>query len=242
MAFLGLGIVQAQDTEEQPKPKKKNWSTVNVGERANDHFMFQFGYDGWVSRPDSIRTTGIGRHLNIYLMLDKPFKTDPRFSVGLGVGIGSSNIFFDKTYVDLKGSINPGQVTFRDVRDADHFDKYKLTTVWAEAPIELRYISNPLRSDRSWKVAIGVKVGTMISAHTKGKDLQNKDGQTLHGPKYIMKEKDRKHMSNLRLAPTIRMGYGNFTIYSAYQISALFRDAQGPNVRPFSVGMTISGL
>lgn len=241
ISFLTFGAAKAQDTL-AVKPKKTDWSKVNVGDRANDHFMFQVGYDGWASAPDSIRTTGIGRHLNIYFMLDKPFKTDPRFSVGLGVGVGSSNIFFDKTYVDLKGGFNQSQATFRDVSETDHFKKYKLTTVWAEAPIELRWISNPLRSDRSWKVAIGAKIGTMFSGYTKGKDLQNKDGQSLFGNKYIQKEKDRKYLNNIRLAPTMRIGYGNFTVYGAYQLTSLFREGQGPAVRPFSIGLALSGL
>jgi hypothetical protein len=204
--------------------------------------MFQFGYDGWVGTPDSINTSGMGRFLNFYLMLDMPFKTDPRWSVGIGAGIGSSSIFFDKTVIDLKGAVNGSQVSFLNAEQQNHFKKYKLATVWAEAPIELRHISNPLNSDKSFKWAIGAKVGTMISGYTKGKDLQNKDGQSLYGNKYIEKEKDRKFLNNLRLAPTVRIGLGNFTLYGAYQITSLFREGQGPEVRPWSVGLCLSGL
>jgi hypothetical protein len=241
ISLLTIGAAKAQDSL-AVKPKKTDWSKVTIGDRANDHFMFQVGYDGWTTLPDSIQTTGFGRHLNIYVMLDKPFKTNPRFSVGLGIGVGSSNIFFDKTYIDLKGSINPTQASFIDASETEHFKKYKLTTVWAEAPIELRWISNPLRSDRSWKVAVGAKIGTMFSGHTKGKDLQTKEGQSVFGNKYIQKEKDRKYLNNIRLAPTMRFGYGNFTLYGAYQVTSLFREGQGPDVRPFSIGLTLSGL
>ena len=236
------GIVQAQDSTKAAKKGKKDWSKISIGDRANDHFMFQFGYDGWAGVPDSINTSGMGRFLNIYVMLEMPFKTDPRWSVGIGAGIGSSNIFFDKTYVDLKGAANPSQVSFLNAANINHFNKYKLTTVWAEIPIELRHISNPLKSDKSFKWSIGAKVGTMISGYTKGKDLQNKDGQSLYGDKYIEKEKDRKFLNNLRLAPTVRVGLGNFTLYGAYQITSLFREGQGPDVRPFSIGLCLSGL
>jgi hypothetical protein len=248
--FLAAGLLicsffsaEAQQTTDTPKKgKKTDWSKVSIGDRANDHFMFQFGYDGWVATPDSINTSGNGRFLNIYLMLDKPFKTDPRWSVGLGVGVGSSSIFFDKTAIDLKGAVNRTQVSFINAENMDHFKKYKLTTVWAEVPIELRHVSNPLKSDKSFKWAIGAKVGTMISGYTKGKDLQNKDGQSLYGNKFIEKEKDRKFLNNLRLAPTARIGIGHFTLYGAYQITGLFREGQGPEVRPFSVGLCIGGL
>jgi hypothetical protein len=241
-------MAQAQDstatkpTTKKTKEPKKDWSKVTISDRANDHFMIQTGYDGWVNTPDSIQTTGFSRHLNIYVMLDKPFKTDPRWSVGLGVGIGSSNIFFENTMIDLKGAISTTQVTFKDVEKENHFKKYKLATVFAEVPIELRHISNPLKSDRSFKWALGVKVGTMISGQTKGKNLQNATGQSLYGEKYIAKEKDRKYLENFRLAPTARIGYGNFTIYGAYQITTMFREGQGPDVRPYSIGLCISGL
>lgn len=245
VALLLSNCLLAQDSTIEKTSKKKpktDWSKVQLGDRANDHFMFQFGYDGWTSVPDSIRTTGIGRHLNVYLMLDKPFKTDPRLSVGLGVGIGSSSIFLDKMYVDLKGEVNPTQVSFLDARETEHFRRLKLNPVWVEAPIELRYVKNPLNSNKSFKWALGVKIGTMIDGKTKGKDLQTPEGQSLFGNKYTMKEKDRKFMNNLRLAPTARIGYGNFTIYGAYQITSLFREGQGPEVRPFSIGLCLSGL
>lgn len=241
--MMGVGLAQAQDsTQASKKTSKKDWSKVTIGDRANDHFMFQFGYDSWVGVPDSIQLTGSGRHLNMYLMLDKPFKTDPRWSVGLGVGIGSSSVFLKETYVDLKGQYNTAQVSFRDVSDENHFKKYKLATVWAEIPIELRHISNPLKSDKSFKWSIGTKVGTMISGYTKGKNLQTKEDQSIYGEKYIMKEKDRKFLNNLRLAPTVRIGYGNITLYGAYQITRLFKEGQGPELRPYSIGLCLSGL
>ncbi len=60
--------------------------------------MLQFGLDGWSGViPDSVKPSGFSRHFNAYIMLDKPFKTNPRFSVGLGVGIGSSNIFLKES-------------------------------------------------------------------------------------------------------------------------------------------------
>ncbi len=235
-----LGMAQEEE-ETSKKSNKKDWSKVNLGDRANDHFMIQLGTESLLGLPDTVET-GLGRHLNVYVMLDKPFKTDPRFSVGLGVGIGSSNIYYKNTLVDLKGSVNPGRATLVDVEGRERFNKYKMTTVWAEAPIELRFVANPLSSGNSWKAAIGVKIGTMVSGYTKGKDLQNATGQTIYGNKYIQKEKDRKFLNTTRFAGTVRVGYGSFTLYSAVQITSLYKEGQGPEVRPFSLGLCISGL
>ena len=42
---------------------------------SNDHFFIQIGHLSWVGKSDSIHTKGIPRSLNIYMMLNFPFKT-----------------------------------------------------------------------------------------------------------------------------------------------------------------------
>ncbi|KIC94834.1 outer membrane beta-barrel protein [Flavihumibacter solisilvae] len=238
LAVLTLALGAQAQTDSTGKKTKKDWSKINLAGRANDHFMIQFGYDGWAQRPDSIETKGIGRHLNIYFMLDFPFKTNPHFSVGLGVGVGSSNIYFDKMEVEIAGQTQ--ELQFRNVADTNHFKKFKLSTTWAELPVELRYVGNPENTNKSWKAAVGIKVGTMINAHTKGKNYEDKNGNTLNN--FIQKESTKRYFNNLRMAATARVGYGPFGIYGAYQINSLIKDNAGPQVRPYSIGLTISGL
>lgn len=236
---------EARSTQAAPAPvkekvstPKKDWSKVKLGGRANDHFMIQTGYETWSQVPDSIRLKGFGRHLNIYLMMDFPFKVDPRFSVGIGVGIGSSNVFFDKHEVQIAGTSQTLQ--FRNLADTNHFKKYKLVNVWAEVPVELRFALDPENTNKSWKFALGAKVGTMVNAHTKGKNFQTKSGGTINN--YTEKINSRRYFNNLRLAATARISYGPFGIYGAYQINSLIKDNQGPPVHPVSIGLTISGL
>jgi len=50
------------------------------------------------------KTKGLSHSVNIYLMLDFPFKSDPRFSAALGLGIGSSNIKFDNQEPNIIGT------------------------------------------------------------------------------------------------------------------------------------------
>src|SRR5687767_6582347 len=72
----------------QPKKAKKDWSKVNIDNRTGDHFMMQFGLNMWTQAPDSIAIKTFSRTFNAHLMYDLPFKTNPRFSVALGVGVG----------------------------------------------------------------------------------------------------------------------------------------------------------
>ncbi len=219
-------------------PSKTGWKKTDLSNRGNDHILLQFGVDSWGSVPDSVRTKGLPRHFNIYFMLDKPFKTNPKFSVAFGVGVGSSNIFFDRTYVDVKS--NAVRLPFKNQDSTDHFKKFKLTTAFLEAPVELRYNTNPATPNKSYKIAIGGKVGTLISAGTKGKTLENRNGQAINN--FIEKEKSKKFFNGTRLVATMRVGYGIFSLHGTYQITNFLKDGAGPEIRPYSVGLTISGL
>ncbi len=223
----------------QPATEKKNPKKIDLSNRSNDHFMFQYGFDNWSGTNDSISPKGFSRFFNAYVMLDKPFKTNPKFSVGLGLGIGSSNIFFDKTYVDVKSASST--LPFTNVDSLNHFKKFKLTTIFLEAPVELRYSSNPENANKAVKIALGVKVGTLLKAYTKGKTLENKSGGTINN--YIEKESSKKFFNSTRLAATARIGYGIFGIYGAYQVTSLLKTGAGPDaIRPYSIGIYISGL
>lgn len=223
----------------QTASAKKSWKKIDLSNRSNDHLMIQYGVDKWAGTPDSISPKGFSRFFNAYVMLDKPFKTNPKFSVGLGAGIGSSNIFFDKTYVDVKSTST--QLPFANVDSVNHFKKFKLTTIFLEAPVELRFSSNPENTNKSFKVALGVKVGTLLNAHTKGKTLVNKAGGTINN--YIVKESSKKFFNTTRLAATARIGYGIFGLYASYQITSTLKTGAGPDaIRPYSIGIYISGL
>jgi len=220
------------------KSKKKDWSKVLLGNRPNDHLMIQFAYDNWAGTPDTIRTTGFSRSFNFYFMFDFPFKTDPRWSVGAGLGIGWSNIFFDKQQV-LVASQNP-TLAFPNNAGGDHFKKYKLVTSYLQIPLELRYSMDPINPNRSWKFAVGVKVGTMTTAYTKAKQLVNNANQPINN--FIEKEVSKKYFNTTELVGTARVSYGVFGIFAQYQVTPLIKSNYGPNMYPFSIGIQLSGL
>ncbi len=208
-------VVQ-QPTQAVPpvQPKKKDWSKLDLAHRANDHFMVQFGYDAWLNKPDTLSSVGISRSFNFYFMYDFPFKTDPRLSVGAGIGIGCSNMFFSSQPAPI--SILPRT----DASGGEHFRKYKLVTTYLEIPIELRYAVDPENTNKSWKFAVGTKIGTMLSAYAKGKNQENSANQ-VDNPG-IQKVSSKTYFNNIKLAGTARIskGYvGIFRATTAYQLN-----------------------
>jgi hypothetical protein len=141
-------------------------------------------------------------------------------------------------YVGIKD--NTASLNFVDISDTSHFKKYKLATTFLELPVELRFRFNPDDDRRSVKIALGAKIGTLVNAHTKGKNLQNKNGNALAD--YIVKENSKRFFNKNRLSVMGRIGYGHFSVYGTYAITPLFREGLGPDVNPLTIGLTHSGL
>lgn len=227
-------LAMAQTTGNTSKP------TLDLAGRAADHLMIQYGADSWTNRPDSVRTGGFSRHFNVYFMFDKPFKTNPKLSLAYGIGIGSSNMFFKNTNVDIRATT--ARLPFTNVDSANHYDKYKVVNIYAEIPVELRYFSNPVNPNASWKFAIGAKVGSLLKTYTKGKNLVTKTGGSIYGPDYKVKESNKRFFNGTMLAVTGRIGYGIVSLDAGYQINGVLKDGVGADMHKFSMGITISGL
>jgi len=205
---------------------------------SNDHFFIQLGGLSWVGKPDSIKTKGLSRSLNIYMLINFPFKTNPHWSVALGPGIASDNMYFDKMTVGIKD--NTPSVRFNNVADTSRFKRYKLSVNFLEVPVELRYRLNPNDDKKSVKIAVGAKVGTLLNAHVKGKTLQNKSNQTLNN--YTLKESSKQFFSKQRLSVMGRIGYGPLSLFASYSVTPVFKEGVGPAVKPLTIGLTLSGL
>lgn len=221
----------------QDNPAKKKKDIPDMSNRPNDHFMLQLGYTGWAGIPDTINTAGLSKSINVYFMFDFPFKTNPKLSMAFGPGIASDHMLFSKTHVGIKD--NTPTLYFTNQSDTNHFKKTKLATVYLEAPVEFRYSADPV-TGKGFKFAIGVKVGTLLTAHTRNVKFESKTNTTIND--YVMKESSKRFLNKNRLSAMGRIGMGHFTLYGTYQFSPLIKDGLGPEVRPYSVGITLSGL
>jgi Outer membrane protein beta-barrel domain len=217
-----------------------NTKKITITNRPNDHFLIQISSDHWNGMTDSIRGNqkGLSRGFNAYFMLDKPFRASPKYSVGFGIGISTSNMMFKTENIDL--SSTAAELPFTSTGSGNHFKKYKLSTGYLEVPIEIRYSSKPSEPNKSFKVAAGAKIGVLVNAHTKGKNLEDNSGSVIDS--YILKENSKRFVNGTRLMATARVGYGILSLFGSYQISSLLKAGAGPNMHLYQIGLTISGL
>lgn len=236
--FITSGALLAQDKTGE---SGKNTHEISLKHRPADHFMLQLSYDGWTAMPDSISShkKGFSRGFNMYFMFDKVFKSSPKLSLGIGAGISTSNVYFDKLDVRINGQSKT--VPFVDVSSANHFRKYKVATSFLELPIELRYTSKPENFNKSLKAAVGIKLGTMVNAHTKGKELLDANNSKIQ-PLYSEKINSKIFMNTTRFMATARVGYGIVSVFGSYGLSNVFKEGTAAEMKPYQIGITISGL
>ena len=232
MVVLFTHAANAQD----PAPPK----AATIINRSGDHFMIQIAQNSLQGAPDSIsnRINKFNRSANVYLMLNKAFKKNKRLSIGLGVGVGTSNIYFKKTIVDISSSAP--QLKFINADSINNYKKYKLSTTYAEVPLELRFTSNPDLPQKAIKAAIGVKVGTLLNAHTKGKNLQGPTGNLISSA--VEKSTSKSYFNTTRIVATARVGYGLFSLFGAYNLTPMFKNGVAADIKLLQIGLTISGL
>jgi Outer membrane protein beta-barrel domain len=215
-------------------------SKTNSIDRAADHFMIQLGTSMWSGTADSVSKyiKGFNKSANIYVMIDKQFKSNPKFSVAGGIGVGTSNIYFKN--MEVKIGSNKNTLPFLRTDTGNNYKKYKLSTAFLEIPLEFRYTSDPENAKKAIKVALGIKLGTLINAHTKGKTLQNAAGTKLNGN--AVKETAKPYFNGTRIAATARVGYGIFSVFGSYNFTNIFKDGVAPDTKLIQIGLCISGL
>ncbi len=230
-------VVVAAPKQENTNPTAA-YDALNLANRPNDHFLIELGYNNWVGTPDTINVKGIGRTFAFYFMLDFPFKTDPHWSIGAGLGISVDNIYFNKQQV-LVGA-NNATLAFPDQSSTDHFKKNKLVTTFLEVPIELRYCFDPANPNKSWKMALGVKPGVLLSSYFKGKNLLNEAGQLEQ--QYISKSSSKKYFNSARVDVSYRITYNFIGLFGTYSITPLLKSSAGAVINPYTIGLVLSGL
>jgi hypothetical protein len=224
--ILNSTSLQAQDVvKDGTKAEKTSFSKP-----SRDFLMLQFMYNGWLNAPDSIKTTGIGRGFNGYICYDFPIKKS-HFSFAAGVGVGVDNIYLKDQQIVLTDNDTNAQARFTP--ETTNYKKYKVTTTYIEAPFEIRFYGNKNNRNKGFKAAAGLRVGSLLGAHTRGRE---------DGTKIVNKVNTKRFLETWRFAGTLRLGYGNFTLMGTYNLTNLYKENQGPALTPYSIGICITGL
>lgn len=148
-----------------------------------------------------------------------------------GLGIEWNNYRFSKanTILDLNDDTLSG---FVDINDDIDYKKSKMVTTYLTLPLMLEFQTNSKSKVNSLHLGVGVLSGLRIGTHTK---VMYDDGN-----KENDKERGAAVMNPFKLDLMARIGWGKLNIYGKYALLSLVKDGRGPELYPFSVGISLA--
>ena len=113
------------------------------------------------------------------------------------------------------------------------YKKSKLVVTYLTVPLLLELQTNRFTNRNSFHIAGGISSGLRIGSHSKVK-FEKPNGGT-------EKNKDRNdfNLNPFKLDATALIGWGSINLYGNYALIDMFKAGDGPQLRPFSVGIRL---
>jgi hypothetical protein len=147
-----------------------------------------------------------------------------------GAGLQYNSYQFKNDYT--LASINDTIVAFQD--STISISKNKLRTTWLRVPLLVEFNTSKYR-DKSFHLAAGVVGGLHLGSMYKQKYSQD-------GGDYKVKTKNEFQVAPYKLEAMVRVGFGSLNLYGSYQLTELFENDHGPELYPFTLGLTIAAF
>lgn len=243
--MLTSALVYAQ--EATPKNTKANRTKKAIQESAGrpdipGDLMIEFGFNWVQEHSDGVgfNTTG-SRTFNAYYLYEYNIG-ESAFSFHPGLGIGTEKYKFanDLTLGYGLDSLGAREVQYIPLDSiygsGTSYKKSQINPIYLDIPLEFRWRSRKYDPKRSFKVAVGGKVGFLIDGKTKVK-------YNSFGENKVSKQKENFEMSSIRYGAYMRLGFGGFSAYGYYGLSDLFKKDKGPmdtTMYPFTFGVSLA--
>lgn len=199
--------------------------------------QIDFGFNFLQDEPDQMELSLWGsKIINLYYMYEIQLGTS-RFTFNPGFGVGLEKYAFDND-VSLSNIPDSSQIQIISLEGLGEIKKSKLAASYFDIPLELRFHLNKNDFKKSFKVAVGGKVGVLFASHTKIKFEEDSETKKL-------KDKERFELNRFRYGVHGRIGIGGFSVFYYQELSELFSDGSGPEATgatAFKVGVSFGAF
>lgn len=222
-----------------------HWGGIDIG--INGYLTPNFDMD--FAEENEFLDLNLGKSLRIDINLFEqnfPISKDNHWGFITGIGFEYRNYSFDNniTLVSSEDQIigyrNSGAIT----------EKNKMTVNYINIPFILEYQTNAYNERNSFHISAGMVFGLRYASKTKRKfDRKNTDIDLLDANDVIVstvnydrkkiKEHNSFHLNPIKIDAMVRIGWGWFNFYATYALTEMFKKNEGPELYPFSVGMTL---
>ncbi|MGZ3864194.1 MAG: GIN domain-containing protein [Bacteroidia bacterium] len=206
--------------------RKQNWAGFELfenGYTTYDNNLTLPASDDYMSLNYGMKN--LGCNLNLF---EKDFRM-AKGKVQVVTGLGFSwNLYNLKN----KTMLNPdSSYTGYTYNTAGSFSKNKLRESFVTVPLLLE-LNTSKKDSRNFHIAAGVIGGVKLGSSTK-------QYYTMLGHEFHDLKHDDYNLFPFKLDATVRVGYGQFTMFATYSLTPLFEYGKGPELYPFTVGIRI---
>jgi hypothetical protein len=215
---------ESEDEDDDHSKFKAHWAGFEVGLNNYVNSSRSMSLDNSMSYMDL--NTGRSWNFNINFM-DYGFRLiSDKIGLVTGLGFEWNNYHFDNNnnITKVNGVIESLPLTYTDIK------KNKLQSTYLRAPLLMEF-QIPAGKKRIYFSA-GPMLGVKLGSSTKIVYKENGDEQKV-------KDKDDYNLSAIRYGVTARAGYAGLNIFANYYITPLFESGKGPELYPFSIGLTL---
>ncbi|WP_372774481.1 outer membrane beta-barrel protein [Mangrovibacterium sp.] len=150
---------------------------------------------------------------------------DHRVGIVSGLGLQWNNYKFDNSVSIDKG--DQGIILPFDIEE-NNFKKSKLMVSYLTLPLMLEF-QIPVNDGTNSLFISGGMVGALnLGSHTKIKNDRSKD-----------KDRGSFNINPFKYSAIARIGLKDISFYATYSFSSLFKDNKGPEMYPFSIGISL---
>ncbi len=202
---------------------------------------FDLGFNGYMSSgfttslptEDQFMNLNFSKSMTVsinFLQYSIPLQRN-RNTIGAVIGAGWTfqNYRTDSKYIiELDDNGN----TIGRPEEERSITKNKLTTSYLNIPLLFEF-QIPVNNDKNrFFISAGGYTGFLVKAHTK---VVYNDA----GTKVKVKNKGNLNVSPFQYGAMVRLGYSWIKLYATYNFSTLYMKDKGPELYPYSIGLTL---
>jgi hypothetical protein len=230
-----------------------HWGGVELG--INGYVTPQIN-TSWDSKYDYLNLKyerSVAVNLNIWEQ-NIAFNKAKTIGMMTGLGMAWNNYFFsnDTKLVNGESKLEGYYINGASVR------KTKLTNMYITVPVLFEFQTNNMNRNKRFHFTIGGVIGARVTSHTKiyfneaNKEYRLEDPETgmPSWEKYTTPDRDNRNIVKsyssfyqppFRFDGRVSVGYGWLNIFATYGINGMFQKDRGPDLHPWTIGITLLG-
>jgi hypothetical protein len=206
-----------------------HWAGINIGINGyldnENKFDTPFGYD--FMKPDYGKSWFVDLNFIEYgLPIVKKY-----WHLVTGMGFQFNNYVIEKDHI-LKANTDYLEAS---LDTTVNYKKNKLTDVYFQIPLLFQFDTKKIKKNNTFHMLFGVVGGVRVSSWSKQK-------YEFNDSKSERKTWDDFNLSPFRWSAMVKLGYGPVNLFATYQLNQMFQPNHGPQLYPFTVGVTLLGF